>query len=125
MLNTPRTLTVLALVCLSVTMPANPAHASTTVMTCVGENYVDFSPGLTYSEQTVNISGQDTATACTGLTNPELHSFIGPLPCWKPCSARRFHLRAGGASAIPRRPGAARKLGDAGGPAMPQMPCPG
>jgi len=40
-----------------------------TLVTCSGTDQVHFSPGLTYQQQTVALSGQDSGT-CFSLTNP-------------------------------------------------------
>ncbi len=53
------------------------AHALTLV-TCTGTDDVSFSPGLTYAQQTVALSGQDSGT-CTSLTDPSLHSVSDPF----------------------------------------------
>jgi hypothetical protein len=49
-----------------------------TLVTCIGTNQVHFSPGLTYQEQMVALSGQDSGT-CQSLTHPGLHSVTDPF----------------------------------------------
>jgi len=49
-----------------------------TLVTCSGTDDVHFSPGLTYSQQSVALSGQDSAS-CTSLTDPSLHSVSDPF----------------------------------------------
>lgn len=55
------------------------AHASPAVVNCVGSHVLEFDPGLTNQLQTVTLSGQDSGSTCVSVTNPELHSFIGPF----------------------------------------------
>ncbi|MGV9314181.1 hypothetical protein ACWDR0_18670 [Streptomyces sp. NPDC003691] len=64
-----------------VAAPAAPvaASASPALVTCVGSTTVAFSPGLTNTEQTVSVSGQDTANLCVSLTHPQLTSFVAPF----------------------------------------------
>jgi hypothetical protein len=49
-----------------------------TLVTCSGTDRVHFSPGVTYQQQTVALSGQDSGT-CSSLTNPSLHSVADPF----------------------------------------------
>jgi hypothetical protein len=56
-----------------------PAYASPTLINCVGEVELDFSPGLTNTDQEVDYVGEDRGTACVSLTHPTLHSFVGPF----------------------------------------------
>lgn len=68
--------------CLAVAVTAPAAAvgaASPALVTCTGTTNVAFTPGLTNTEQTVNVSGQDTADLCLSLTHPELTGFIGPF----------------------------------------------
>lgn len=74
-----RLLIAVAATCLLITITAPPANASLTLVTCTGEGEVNFSPGLTYTEQAVAVSGQETADVCVSPTHPQLHSFIGPF----------------------------------------------
>ncbi|MGV9314563.1 hypothetical protein ACWDR0_20610 [Streptomyces sp. NPDC003691] len=55
------------------------ASASPALVTCTGSTTVAFSPGLTDTEQTVSVSGQDTAVLCLSLTHPQLTSFVAPF----------------------------------------------
>jgi hypothetical protein len=59
-------------------MTASPMAAATTLINCVGESELHYSPGLTNEVQTVTFSGEDRAITCLSLTHPTLHSFIGP-----------------------------------------------
>jgi hypothetical protein len=49
-----------------------------TLVTCSGTDQAHFSPGLTYEQQMVAISGQDSAT-CHSLTHPSLQSVADPF----------------------------------------------
>jgi hypothetical protein len=74
-----RLLAATAATCLLVAITATPAQASLTQVTCTGEVEVNFTPGLTYTEQSVAVDGQETADVCLSLTHPQLHSFVGPF----------------------------------------------
>lgn len=69
----------LAVMGLIAVVPAAPAAASTTIINCTGQVELEFTPGLTYSDQLVSYTGEDRATSCLSLTNPTLHSFVGPF----------------------------------------------
>lgn len=57
-----------------------PARAAAvTLVTCVGHNTAQFSPGLTNQPQTVTVTGQDVAAPCLSVTHPHLRSFVGPF----------------------------------------------
>jgi hypothetical protein len=59
---------------------AGPASASVLpVATCTGYNQIDYSPGLTDTSQTVELSGGDHATHCVVIGHPDLTSFDGPF----------------------------------------------
>lgn len=58
--------------------PGSPAHAASTT-TCTGTSHVVFSPGLTFTPQTVNVDETDALTSCTS-TDPTLTSgSVGPF----------------------------------------------
>ncbi|MFC5152594.1 hypothetical protein [Streptomyces amakusaensis] len=61
--------------------PAAPAAASASpaLVTCAGSTTVAFSPGLTNTERTVSVSGQDTANLCVSPTHPQLTGFVAPF----------------------------------------------
>ncbi|MFJ8254112.1 hypothetical protein [Streptomyces sp. NPDC094466] len=59
---------------------ASTAGADTlTLVNCVGETNVAFSPGVTNTPQSIAVSGEDVATLCASLTHPGLTSFVGPF----------------------------------------------
>jgi hypothetical protein len=74
-----RLLALVVATCLLTALTATPTQASLTLLTCTGRVEINYSPGLTYTEQTVAVGGQDTAEVCTSLTHPQLHSFVGPF----------------------------------------------
>lgn len=75
----PRVAVAAVAAALLVAGPAVPASADSTVINCTGEVELAFSPGLTYTDQTVSYTGEDRATSCISLTHPYLHSFVGPF----------------------------------------------
>lgn len=80
--NVKRLSTALAALALPLTgVLASPATASAppVLVTCTGTNTVAFSPGLTNTPRSVSVRGQDTASHCASVTNPELTSFVGPF----------------------------------------------
>ncbi|MBM7774279.1 hypothetical protein JOD54_004483 [Actinokineospora baliensis] len=74
-----RVATTAVSLCLLSLIAPTPARATPALVACVGDIEVNFSPGLSYTTQTVAVSGVETASTCTSLTHPNLHSFTAPF----------------------------------------------
>ncbi|RLK58568.1 hypothetical protein [Actinokineospora cianjurensis] len=74
-----RALTATTALCLLGLLTPTPAQATPALVACVGDVEVNFTPGLTYTTQTVAVSGSENATTCTSLTHPNLRSFSAPF----------------------------------------------
>lgn len=69
-----------AVVLLSGMLSANSASADTVLVTCTGTNVITYEPGITYTEKTVHITGEDNAALCVDAAKPlELLSFEAPF----------------------------------------------
>ncbi|GAA4419601.1 hypothetical protein GCM10023169_10430 [Georgenia halophila] len=72
------TIAAFALVFMSAAVPS--AAAEPVSVLCTGTNVIKYSPGVTYEERTVQISGQDDATACVDVFAPaQALSFVAPF----------------------------------------------
>jgi hypothetical protein len=61
-----------------VTPPA--AVGETVAVVCTGTNVIQYNPGVTFDERTVQITGEDRATSCVDLTGAQLGlSFVAPF----------------------------------------------
>lgn len=49
---------------LATLLPAQAAHAALGTLTCTGTSHLAYSPGLTYTPQTVTLTETDTYTSC-------------------------------------------------------------
>ncbi|MGW4059589.1 hypothetical protein ACWEGE_14975 [Amycolatopsis sp. NPDC004747] len=57
-------------------LAAAPAEAAPVRVACGGAVRVDFTPGLTNADQTVDVDGVERAERCVSKTNPGLRSFV-------------------------------------------------
>ncbi|MBB5868491.1 hypothetical protein F4553_001870 [Allocatelliglobosispora scoriae] len=85
----------LAIVLGAVGLPAAPAAASPTLVTCVGTDTAHYTPGLTHTTQTVTVTGQNAAS-CTSLTHPNLRSVADPYAATFPSSCENLTTNASG-----------------------------